>query len=192
MSTGGHALECPEQDAQCPQACGAVAPRRALAEHVDRVCPLSLVSCTLPGCDQTPLRRDLAQHLSDTSHLAPLIDLVGRLSGRLAELEAIQGGFVFRSGKTVAGEGWEHYSTGGIFINVDTTAAGFTSDDVTYTTSMMGTSSHWMSTGSSCVYPWPGRTYRTGFRVYIYQASLTVAQAREYGYQVSWVGQERR
>jgi hypothetical protein len=49
MSTGGHALECPEQDAQCPQACGAVAPRRALAEHVDRVCPLSLVSCTLPG-----------------------------------------------------------------------------------------------------------------------------------------------
>jgi hypothetical protein len=103
-----------------------------------------------------------------------------------------QGGFVFRSGKTVAGEGWEHYSTGGIFINVDTTAAGVTSDDVTYTTSMMGTSSHWMSTGSSCVYPWPGRTYRTGFRVYIYQASLTVAQAREYGYQVSWVGQERR
>lgn len=60
---------------------------------------------------------------------------------------------------------WQHYpiATGdGVYMDVDTSAAGFTSTPV-YFTSISGIAGHWRTTGASSIYD----PTSTGFRIYI-------------------------
>jgi hypothetical protein len=98
--------------------------------------------------------------------------------------------------KTVAGQsdpgvGWQDYAAGaGLFIDVDTRAAGFTATPI-YITCLGGTSGHWELTGGGAVYtPTP-----TGFRIYIRRSAgtkLTPADATAAGWHVKWIGIQAR
>jgi hypothetical protein len=90
------------------------------------------------------------------------------------------------SGSTLAGAtAWVQYTGTGIYVDVNTTAAGFTTTP-TYVTSIGGNSSHWSTVGGSSIYsPTP-----TGFRVYVRWvdgASLTIATAILYGWHINWI-----
>ncbi len=81
---------------------------------------------------------------------------------------------------------WQVYSSAGIFVDVHTSAAGFTATP-RYVTALHGSGSHWATTGGSSVYvPTP-----QGFRIYIQWADrspLTPAQATSNGWYVQWIG----
>jgi hypothetical protein len=67
------------------------------------------------------------------------------------------------SGSTTPGStNWQAYGENGIYVDVDTNAAGFTTTPV-YVTSIGGEVGHWATTGGSSVYQ-PGAK---GFRIYI-------------------------
>ncbi|MBT2226006.1 hypothetical protein [Nonomuraea sp. NEAU-A123] len=94
------------------------------------------------------------------------------------------------SGSTAPGMGWQLYENNvpGLYIDVDTTSAGFTGTPV-YTVSVGGTDHHFELTGTSTVY----RPTATGFRVYIRWSEstlppLTVADAETNGWYVNWIG----
>ena len=94
------------------------------------------------------------------------------------------------SGSTPAGStSWQPYNgTAGIFVNVNTSAAGFKTTPV-YVTSIAGNSSQWATTGASSVY----LATPTGFRIYIRWAdgsALTPAQANGFQWRINWVGVE--
>jgi hypothetical protein len=73
----------------------------------------------------------------------------------------------------------------GIFVDIDTSSAGFTTTPI-YITSIGGTSHHWATTGATSIYtPTP-----TGFRVYVRfpdGGSLTPAIANQYGWHINWI-----
>ncbi|MFG1961541.1 hypothetical protein [Nonomuraea sp. NPDC049028] len=94
------------------------------------------------------------------------------------------------SGSTAPGMGWQLYinNSPGLYIDVDTTSAGFRGTPV-YTVSVGGTDHQFELTGTSTVY----RPTATGFRVYIRWSErdippLTVADAETYGWYVNWIG----
>lgn len=92
-------------------------------------------------------------------------------------------------GKTPSGStAWQVYGTNGIFVDVDTTAAGFVKTPL-YVTALHGTSSHWATTGGTSVYqPTP-----TGFRIYVKwsdSSPLTPATANSCGWHIQWIGIE--
>jgi hypothetical protein len=91
------------------------------------------------------------------------------------------------SGQSPPGVGWQDYASGaGLFIDVDTSAAGFAATPI-YLTCLGGAYSHWELTGGSAVYtPSP-----TGFRIYIRRpsgAQPTPADANAAGWHVNWIG----
>ncbi len=91
------------------------------------------------------------------------------------------------AGSTVAGStNWRAYGSNAIYLDVDTSAAGFTSTPV-YLTSIGGSCCHWDAQGADAVYaPTP-----TGFRIYIHDNSggaLTPALANQRGWYIQWVG----
>lgn len=92
------------------------------------------------------------------------------------------------SGSTPVGNtAWQLYggSEAGIFVDVDTSLAGFTTTPI-YITSLGGISGHWRTTGATSIYvPTP-----TGFRVYIRLfdgGSLTPALANQLGWHINWI-----
>lgn len=96
------------------------------------------------------------------------------------------------SGKTAAGEGWRIYGDVGSYIDVDTSAAGFTGSPV-YHTSIYSTGGSQLAThGAHAIY----NPTATGFRLYLrwvddarYQGrQLTPEVAREFGFHVAWSG----
>lgn len=96
-----------------------------------------------------------------------------------------------RTGKTPAGStNWQVYSdaANAIFVDVDTTAAGFTSVP-NYVSALGGNGQHWEAVGGSAVYsPTP-----TGFRVYVRfvdQRLLTPAIANTNGWHIIWIGHQ--
>jgi len=100
------------------------------------------------------------------------------------------------TGRTAAGSGWQTY-TGpdqpGLWIQVDTSSAGFTSTP-NYVTSVGGNSFHWLLTGTSAVYP-PDATLggdlRRGFRIFVRYASgaaITPNDAWQNQWYVQWLG----
>ena len=74
-------------------------------------------------------------------------------------------GFTIASGSTTpCNTPWVSYSSsGGIYVNIDTSAAGFTQTPL-YFTSLGGGSSHWRTEGATSIY----FASPTGFRVYVY------------------------
>lgn len=93
------------------------------------------------------------------------------------------------AGRTTPGAtNWKQYSTpDGIYVDVDTSAAGFGSKTVIYTTSLAGESSHWVTTGGNCVYSPTNK----GFRVYVkFNGPITTPQANAWKWHINWVGVE--
>ena len=74
----------------------------------------------------------------------------------------------------------------GVYVDVDTSAAGFVHTPV-YLTSISGDAHHGETSGATSVY----QPTRTGFRIYIRwtgpDRSLNAAMAREYKWRVDWV-----
>ena len=96
------------------------------------------------------------------------------------------------SGNTTPGStNWQQYSppaNTGVYIDVDTSSAGFTSTPV-YTTSIGGNSSHWSTTGATSIY----NATPNGFRVYVRWANgnqLTPTQANNLNWHINWIGME--
>jgi hypothetical protein len=160
---------------------------------------LLLTTSALAACEFDPgvsTMRELAECMQD--HLADFVP--GDVSSLLNRVTALEESFfdleesLFdvpdSSGPTFATgasgtEAWVAHSENGIYVDVDTSAAGFESTP-NYITSIHGTSSHWTTTGGNAVY----NATPTGFRVYIYQARITPELATEYGWHIEWVAVE--
>ncbi|MCS6925010.1 MAG: hypothetical protein NZ578_03810 [Candidatus Binatia bacterium] len=77
---------------------------------------------------------------------------------------------------------WVQYATGGIYVDVDTSSAGFSSTPL-YFTSLGGHTNNWLAQGATSIYsPTP-----RGFRVHVSYPELTVAKAREWGWYINWL-----
>jgi Fungalysin/Thermolysin Propeptide Motif len=89
------------------------------------------------------------------------------------------------SGSTTPGStDWKPYGGVGVYLDVDTSASGFTVTPK-YFTSLGGDSSHWATTGVTSIYD----ATKTGFRVYVRWSdgsSLTPEQANGFKWHVNW------
>jgi hypothetical protein len=82
---------------------------------------------------------------------------------------------------------WKQYSPEGIYVDVDTSDAGFGSRTVVYTCSLGGDSRHWTTTGGSCIY----NAARKSFRVYVrHTGPITPEQANSWKWHINWMGIE--
>jgi hypothetical protein len=82
------------------------------------------------------------------------------------------------------GSGWQTYLTNYLYIDVNTSAAGFSRTPV-YVTSLGGRTRHWELIGGSAVY----QPTATGFRVYLRHLKdepITRLNALDYGWHVKW------
>eukprot|EP00565_Helicotheca_tamesis_P006194 CAMPEP_0185724440 /NCGR_PEP_ID=MMETSP1171-20130828/921_1 /TAXON_ID=374046 /ORGANISM="Helicotheca tamensis, Strain CCMP826" /LENGTH=787 /DNA_ID=CAMNT_0028392291 /DNA_START=15 /DNA_END=2378 /DNA_ORIENTATION=+ len=83
---------------------------------------------------------------------------------------------------------WKHYSEGSLYVDVDTSGCGY-SETPNYITSLSGTSTHFVLTGTTAVY----HPTKSGFRMYIRGSTdgarkkLTTDFARDKKYQVNWI-----
>ena len=97
------------------------------------------------------------------------------------------------SGRTTPGAtNWQVQRSTTIYVDVDTSAAGFTTTPV-YVTSIGGDTNHWRTAGGSSVYA----ATATGFRVFlrwdtisVNQEALTPADANNYKWHINWIGSE--
>jgi hypothetical protein len=98
---------------------------------------------------------------------------------------AIQSSLIARGSTPPANTAWQAYGTEGIFVDVDTSSAGFRTTPI-YITSLGGLGYHWETTGATSIYtPTP-----QGFTVYIRFAParlITPALANEYGWHINWI-----
>jgi len=97
------------------------------------------------------------------------------------------------AGSTIPGAtDWKLYEGApGIYLDVDTSAAGFASTPI-YITSLGGSSHHWMTTGATSIY----NATPTGFRVYLSPTfsneKTTPNFANEKNWYIQWIGIEQR
>jgi hypothetical protein len=104
----------------------------------------------------------------------------------LALSQTVQSALIARGSTPVGNTAWQPYPGGeGIFLDVDTSSAGFTTTPI-YITSLGGRVGHWWTTGATSIYaPTP-----TGFRVYVRYSTgglLTPAEANENGWHINWI-----
>jgi hypothetical protein len=109
---------------------------------------------------------------------------------KLALSQTIQPGLIARGSTPVGNTAWQQQTSGeGVFVDIDTSSAGFTTTPI-YITSIGGTIRHWGTTGGGAIYsPTP-----TGFRVFVRWAiggSLTPAEANQYGWHINWIAVPR-
>lgn len=125
--------------------------------------------------------------------LAKTLSLRGNVvvvGGRLTAPNLFAGSpFRIGAGKTPAGStAWQVYTANGIFVDVDTSAAQFSSTPV-YVTSLHGASGHWATTGGTSVYS----ASPSGFRIYVKWSdanALTPATANASQWHIQWIGIE--
>jgi len=87
------------------------------------------------------------------------------------------------SGSTAAGNtNWQIYAPSAIYLDVDTSMAGFDSTP-NYVTSLGGWGNHWAAMGASAIY----NATPTGFRVYLQFPGVTPAAANAWGWHILWV-----
>jgi len=103
----------------------------------------------------------------------------------LALSQTVQSALIARGSTPASNTAWQPYGAQGIFVDVDTSLAGFTNTPM-YITSLGGIGNHWETTGATSIYnPTP-----TGFRVYLRLASagpITPAFANQYGWHINWI-----
>jgi hypothetical protein len=120
--------------------------------------------------------------------------LTGRGKGSVVVADDLKAGNLFSgapfrtgAGRTPpGGTAWQVYGATGIFVDVDTRAAGFTQTPV-YVTSIGGNSSHWATIGGSSVYS----ASNVGFRIYVRWAdnsALAPATANQNAWHIEWIG----
>jgi hypothetical protein len=117
--------------------------------------------------------------------LAAPITVINQLTPALSQ--TVQSGLIARGSTPVGNTAWQEYS-GGVFVDVDTSSAGFTTTPI-YITSLGGRSDHWWTTGATSIYlPTP-----TGFRVYVRWSTggsltpLTPEVANQLGWHINWI-----
>jgi len=88
------------------------------------------------------------------------------------------------SGRTSKGyTSWKYYSANGIYLDIDTSACGFTTTP-NYVSSLLGSTMHWKTTGSSEIY----FATPTSFRVYIhFKEGITAAKANKWKWHLNWM-----
>ena len=95
-----------------------------------------------------------------------------------------QSGLIARGSTPPGNTVWQQYNEG-IFVDVDTSLAGFTTTPI-YITSLGGTGNHWSITGATSIYiPTP-----IGFRVYLREStggSLTPTFANQKEWHINWI-----
>ena len=104
----------------------------------------------------------------------------------LALSQTVQSALIARGSTPVGNTAWQQYFDGaGVFVDVDTSLAGFTTTPI-YITSLGGTNAHWGTTGATSIYdPTP-----KGFRVFVRWSGgnpLTPAMANQYGWHINWI-----
>jgi hypothetical protein len=103
----------------------------------------------------------------------------------LALSQTVQSALIARGSTPPGNTAWQAYGSEGIFVDVNTSSAEFTTTPI-YITSLGGISNHWRTTGATSIYiPTP-----TGFRVYVRWAGgglLTPAVANQYGWHINWI-----
>ena len=77
---------------------------------------------------------------------------------------------------------WVSYTPGGVYTDVDTSTAGFTTAPQ-YFTSLSGAMRHNLARGATSIY----QPTAQGFRVYISLNGLTPEKAQEWGWTLSWI-----
>ena len=122
------------------------------------------------------------------TNVAEYHDKLDDLLTRIEVLGEVLGGAVkVASGSTEAGNSnWQPYNKAGVYIDVDTSAAGFT-ETPHYIVSLHGTGHIWETTGGSEVY----RATSTGFRIHVRfpdGRKLTPAFANSKKWHIVWVG----
>ncbi len=83
------------------------------------------------------------------------------------------------------------YGKHGVFMDVDTSVAGFKpGDDVTYTATLNGSADLWTVVGSTSLYPLPPTSsFRVGFRVYLFDTVCSSGiHGRSADWTLKWVG----
>lgn len=91
----------------------------------------------------------------------------------------------FASGSTTPGAtNWIRYSADGIYLDIDTSSAGFTTTPK-YFTSLGGKSNHWTTQGTTSIY----NASKNGFRVYVHQSGITpnFANSNEIQWHINWL-----
>ena len=95
------------------------------------------------------------------------------------------------SGRTQPGATNWQVNGDGVYVDVDTSAAGFANTPI-YVTSLVGDSNHWGTTGASSIY----QATAKGFRVYIrwdkdYKTTaITPEEANGYKWHINWIAIE--
>jgi hypothetical protein len=77
---------------------------------------------------------------------------------------------------------WVQYSDGGIYVDIDTSSAGFSSTPY-YFTSLGGHTNNWKAQGVTSIY----RPTAKGFRVHVGHRELIGARAKEWGWYINWI-----
>src|SRR5262245_9306325 len=77
---------------------------------------------------------------------------------------------------------WVQYNDGGIYLDIDTASAGFSSTPY-YFTSLSGHTNNWMAQGVTSIYSPTAK----GFRVHVGHRELTAAQAKNWDWSISWI-----
>lgn len=77
---------------------------------------------------------------------------------------------------------WVQYNHGGIYVDIDTSSAGFSSTPY-YFTSLSGHTNNWMAQGVTSIYLPTAK----GFRVHVGHRELTAEQAKKWGWSISWI-----
>jgi hypothetical protein len=94
---------------------------------------------------------------------------------------------IFKSGSTTPGvTNWKQYGTNALYVDVDTSSAGFT-DVPSYLTSLIGNGNQWEVDGVTSIYS----PTATGFRIYLRNDmgnAITPELANQKGWCVQWVG----
>jgi len=111
----------------------------------------------------------------------------------LMEAVTAEAGIVFSGSTTPGSTNWREYigsdgKLSGIYLDVDTSSAGFTSTP-NYFTSLGGDGWHWSIVGATSIY----KPTRNGFRVYILNARGAIRTpefANEKKWHINWVGIE--
>lgn len=89
-------------------------------------------------------------------------------------------------GTTPAGKTpWVQYIRTGIYVDLNIAKCGFTATPA-IVTSLVGATSHWVSTGATSIYS----PHKNGFRIYInWPTPLTPALANQYQWAMQWCAQ---
>ena len=130
------------------------------------------------------LKRIIGTGAVVTVLFAAPITVINQPTPALSQTE--RSALIARGSTPVGNTAWQQYFDGeGVFVDVDTSSAGFKTTPI-YSTSIGGETSHWGTTGATSIYfPTP-----TGFRVYVRWSTggaLTPATANQFGWHINWI-----